>query len=154
MRIGFRDTGFIGSALLLVGTGLLLTVGADSTVLHLAVASFFVGLGLGLIASPTLVAAQSSVGWETRGVVTGTNMFARSVGSAVGIAVFGALANAAVSARGADVSGSLEQVPASALSPALHDVFVGAAIVSLVMLVALAVVPRRTNFAAEPPPKA
>ena len=38
MRIGFRDTGFIGAALLLLGTGLLLTVGADSTVLHLAVA--------------------------------------------------------------------------------------------------------------------
>ena len=61
---------------------------------------FVVGLGLGFIASPTLVAAQSSVGWETRGVVTGTNMFARSVGSAVGIAVFGAVANAAVAGRG------------------------------------------------------
>ena len=149
MRIGFRDTGFIGSALLLLGTALLLTVGADSTVLHLAVASFFVGLGLGLIASPTLVAAQSSVGWQTRGVVTGTNMFARSVGSAVGIAVFGAVANAAVTSRGADVSGSLEQVPAPILSPALHDVFVGSAIAGVVMLVALVVVPRRTNFEAE-----
>jgi MFS family permease len=152
LRIGFRDTGFIGAALLLVGTSLLLTVGADSTVLHLAVASFFVGLGLGLIASPTLVAAQSSVGWETRGVVTGTNMFARSVGSAVGIAVFGAVANAAVAGHGADVSGSLEHLPATVLSPALHDVFVGSAIAGLVMIVALAVVPRRTNFEAEATP--
>ena len=149
MRIGFRDTGFIGAALLLAGTGMLLTVGTDSTVLHLAAASFFVGLGLGLIASPTLVAAQSSVGWETRGVVTGTNMFARSVGSALGIAVFGALANAAVAGRGVDVTGSLEQVPAPVLSPALHDVFVGSAVAGVVMLVALAVVPRRTDFASK-----
>jgi MFS family permease len=152
LRIGFRDTGFFGAALLLIGTSLLLTVGVDSTILHLAVASFFVGLGLGLIASPTLVAAQSSVGWETRGVVTGTNMFARSVGSAVGIAVFGAVANASVSSHGADVSGSLEQLPASVLSPALHDVFVGSAIAGLVMILALAIVPRRISFSTEAPP--
>ena len=152
MRIGFRDTGFIGAALLLVGTGLLLTVGIDSTVLHLAVASFFVGLGLGLIASPTLVAAQSSVGWETRGVVTGTNMFARSVGSAVGIAVFGAVANAAVAGRGADVTGSLEQVPAPFSLPPSTTSSSGRPSPALVMLVALAVVPRRTNFEAEPTP--
>jgi EmrB/QacA subfamily drug resistance transporter len=146
LRIGFRDTGFLGAVLVLVGTGLLLTVGADSTVLHLAVASFFVGLGLGLIASPTLVAAQSSVGWATRGVVTGTNMFARSVGSALGIAVFGAVANAAVSDRGADVSGSLDHLPPSVLAPALHDVFIGSAVAAAVMLVALAIVPRRLDF--------
>ena len=149
MRIGFRDTGFIGAALLFVGTGLLVSVGLDSTVLHLAGASLFVGLGLGLIASPTLVAAQSSVGWETRGVVTGTNIFSRSVGSAVGIAVFGAVANAAVAGRGGDVTGDLDQLPATVLDPALHEVFVGSTIAGVVMLVALTVVPRRTDFASK-----
>ena len=152
LRVGFRDTGFVGAALLLVGTGLLLTVGIESTVLHLAAACFFVGVGLGLIASPTLVAAQSSVGWETRGVVTGTNMFARSVGSAVGIAVFGAIANAAVAGRGGDVTGDLDRLPAAVLDPALHDVFVGSTIAAAVMLVALTVVPRRTNFIADAHP--
>lgn len=152
MRIGFRDTGFVGAALLLIGTGLLLTVGIDSTVFHLAAASFFVGLGLGLIASPTLVAAQSSVGWETRGVVTGTNLFARSVGSAVGIAVFGAVANAAVAGRGGDVTGDLDRLPATVLDPALHNVFIGSTIAGVVMLVALTVVPRRTDFASKEAP--
>jgi len=152
MRIGFRDTGFVGAALLLVGTGLLVTVGIDSTVLHLAAAAFFVGLGLGLIASPTLVAAQSSVGWETRGVVTGTNLFARSVGSAVGIAVFGAVANAAVARRGGDVTGDLDRLPATVLDPALHNVFVGSMIAGVVMLIALTVVPRRTDFASKEAP--
>ncbi|MGH3457892.1 MDR family MFS transporter [Aeromicrobium sp.] len=148
-KIGFRDTGFVGAALILVGTGLLLIVGVDSSVLHLAVASFFVGLGLGLIASPTLVAAQSSVGWATRGVVTGTNLFARSVGSAVGVAVFGAVANAAVARRGGDVSGDLDQLSPSVLEPALHAVFIGSAVAGVVMLAALAVVPRHTDFASK-----
>ena len=149
MRIGFRDTGFIGAAMLLVGTGWLFLVEPHSSVLHLAGASFFVGLGLGLIASPTMVAAQSSVGWSQRGVVTGTNMFARSVGSAVGVAVFGAVANAAVTRRGGDVSGDLDRLPPAVLDPALHAVFVGSAVAAVVMLIALAVVPRRTDFASE-----
>ncbi len=152
LRIGFRDTGFVGGTLLLIGTGLLLTVGVDSTVFHLATASFFVGLGLGLIASPTLVAAQASVGWETRGVVTGTNLFARSVGSAVGVAVFGAVANAAVAGRGGDVSGDLDQLPTAILHPALHNVFVGSALAAVVMLLALTIVPRRLDFSADAPP--
>ena len=61
---------------------------------------FVVGAGMGLVASPTLISAQSSVGWSERGVVTGTTMFTRSMGSAVGVAVFGALANAIASGDG------------------------------------------------------
>jgi hypothetical protein len=33
------------------------------------------------------------VPWNERGVVTGTNLFSRSIGSAVGVAVIGAIAN-------------------------------------------------------------
>ena len=43
---------------------------------------------------PSLIADQSPVAWDERGVVTGTNLFARSIGSADGVAIFGALANA------------------------------------------------------------
>ena len=60
----------------------------------MAASCFLVGLGLGLVATPTLIAAQTSVEWNERGVVTGTNLFARSIGSAIGVAVFGAIANA------------------------------------------------------------
>ena len=42
---------------------------------------------------------QSAVTWQHRGVATGTAMFARSVGSAVGVAVFGAIANAVVASH-------------------------------------------------------
>ena len=65
-----------------------------------ATGCFVIGLGLGLVATPSLVAAQSSVEWRERGVVTGTNMFARSIGSALGVAVYGAVANHIYSAVG------------------------------------------------------
>ena len=51
---------------------------------------FVIGAGFGFPAVPSLVAAQSSVVWGERGVVTGTLMFARSLGQSVGAAVLGA----------------------------------------------------------------
>lgn len=94
LRIGFRNTALIGIAISVVGAAVLALTAHAPNVLLVAVSCFVVGLGLGLVATPTLIAAQSSVEWNERGVVTGTNMFARSIGSALGVAVFGAVANA------------------------------------------------------------
>ena len=104
LRIGFRPTALTGLVVASVGTLVLwLTAGAPS-VWAVAVSCFVVGLGLGLVATPTLIAAQASVPWHERAVVTGSNMFMRSVGSSVGVAIFGAVANAVIAARGGDAS--------------------------------------------------
>ncbi|MFJ4027412.1 MFS transporter [Paenarthrobacter sp. NPDC089989] len=94
LRIGFRRTALIGISITVVGTGILALTASAPSVLLVAASCFVVGLGLGLVATPTLIAAQSSVEWNERGVVTGTNLFARSIGSSIGVAVFGAVANA------------------------------------------------------------
>jgi MFS family permease len=73
-------------------------------VIVVAVTCFVTGLGMGLVASPSLIAAQASVAWHERGVATGTNMFARSIGSAVGAAVLGAVANGVIAASGRDAT--------------------------------------------------
>jgi len=167
LRIGFRDTALIGMVILLAGALSLLHLGAGSGVWAVAGSCFTVGVGLGLVSSPTVVAAQSVVGWERRGVVTGTNMFSRSLGSAVGVAVLGAVANAVLSHRYAN-SGGL-QVPANAngtsaildrgsqapaavhdfvrlaLSDATHYVFVALAVVAVLMIGAVLLMPRRTT---------
>jgi EmrB/QacA subfamily drug resistance transporter len=141
LRIGFRRTALIGSLIAGVGAILMVFLSAQSTVWHVAVTCFVVGLGMGLVASPTLVAAQSAVDWESRGVVTGTSMFARSMGSAVGIAVFGAVVNAALGVR---VGGNLEvgDVAPAHLAAALHQVFVASAVVALIIALAAAILPR------------
>ncbi len=99
VRIGFRDTALIGSVFAVAGTLLFVRLTAASLVWEVALACFVVGVGLGLSATPVIVAVQSIVGWNRRGVVTGTNMFTRSIGSAVGVAVFGAIANSSLAAR-------------------------------------------------------
>ncbi len=100
LRYGFRPTVLIGMGLVLVGVVLLVVRAHTPQVAVVAVSCFVMGLGLGLVASPSLIAAQASVGWAERGVVTGANMFARSIGSAVGVAVFGAVANAVFGTSG------------------------------------------------------
>src|SRR5690606_5293480 len=74
LTIGFRATAGIGAVLAVAGGGLLLTVGPDASFWHLALANFVIGLGFGLTVSPGVIAAQSSVTWDSRGVATGANM--------------------------------------------------------------------------------
>jgi EmrB/QacA subfamily drug resistance transporter len=101
LRIGFRNTVLIGLVSAIIGSTSLAVFAHDPSVAIVAVSCFVIGLGMGFIAVPSLVAAQSSVEWNQRGVVTGANLFARSIGSAVGVAIFGAVANAIlVSTRG------------------------------------------------------
>ncbi|VXC26983.1 MFS transporter [Arthrobacter sp. 9V] len=94
LRIGFRNTAIIGITITVIGAAVLAFTASTPNILLVAMACFIVGLGLGLVATPSLIAAQTSVEWNERGVVTGTNLFARSIGSSIGVAVFGAIANA------------------------------------------------------------
>ena len=139
LRFGFRTTALIGGGLSVLGTALMMTLGRASSIWSVAGYCFLIGLGLGLVASPTLIAAQSSVGWRDRGVVTGTNMFGRSIGSAVGVALFGAIANGVISSSG------LPDNSAGAVAPASHSVFVAVAVVSAAMLGAVLLLPRRRD---------
>ncbi len=91
---------------------------------------------MGLSAVPTLIAAQSSVPWHERGVVTGANMFARSIGSALGVAVFGAIANSIFG------SGSHEDLAPSTIVDGTAAVLIGVVLVSVAALVATIAMPK------------
>jgi EmrB/QacA subfamily drug resistance transporter len=132
LRMGFRAAALIGSVIVLAGTVFLAFVNHD--IGWVAAACFVVGAGMGMVATPTLIAAQSTVEWEERGVVTGTNMFSRSIGSAVGVALFGAIANAALGPDGAS--------SAPALDRASQHVFLAVVIVAVAMCLAVAILPR------------
>jgi EmrB/QacA subfamily drug resistance transporter len=144
LRFGFRATALGGSVFVIVGCVLLLLLDAGSSVLQVAVTCFVIGLGMGLVVAPTVVAAQSSVGWRQRGVVTGTNMFCRSLGSAIGVAIFGAVANAALHGTSPE-----ESHDTGALVTATHHVFLGVVFLVAAMLVAVVAMPREQH-AAEP----
>lgn len=140
---GFGPVAVMGALFTIAGGLWLLTVGPDASIWHLGAPCFLMGLGFGYVASPGLVAAQSSVPWASRGVATGANMFARSVGSAVGVAIFGAVANSVLADRLGGRVPPLERLPAGVLAPALHTVFVVATALSVLLLVFALATPRR-----------
>jgi EmrB/QacA subfamily drug resistance transporter len=140
LRIGFRRCALGGSVFVIAGCALLLLLEESSPVPQVAATCFVIGIGMGLVAVPTLIAAQSSVGWHERGVVTGNNLFCRSLGSALGVAVFGAIANATLRSRSAVASSGARS--SAALTTASHHVFVAVLVVSLGMAVAVACMPR------------
>jgi EmrB/QacA subfamily drug resistance transporter len=135
LRIGFRATALIGSGLAALGAASTLLITEHSALWQVAASCFVIGTGMGLVATPTLIAAQTSAEWTERGVVTSANMFARSIGSAVGVAVFGAIVNSRV--------GHADHPLPAALASAVHLVFVTIAVMAVVMVVAAAMMPRR-----------
>lgn len=145
LRIGFKSTALIGIAISVAGLLILSLTAASPNVALIAISCFIVGLGLGLLATPTLIAAQSSVSWHERGVVTSTNMFARSIGSALGVAVFGAVAN---SIYGGSSGGEAD--PATVIS-ASGAVFLAALVAGLFTVAAVLAMPAVKAAAGEQP---
>ncbi|MBM0128166.1 MDR family MFS transporter [Pimelobacter simplex] len=149
----YRGCLLAGAGFGLVGAGIVATAGPGSPVWLLALGCLVLGLGLGYVASPGIVAAQAAVTWRDRGVATGSNMFMRSVGSAVGVAVFGAIANGVVASRlgGGERAGEveLEALPVSVLDPALQAVFLAVATTAAGLVVAGLLMPKRVVPAGE-----
>jgi multidrug resistance protein len=167
LRLGFRDTALIGAAICLVAVGAFLLFPPVSPVWQPVVDTFVLGGGFGLLSVCTVVGPQSTVGWNQRGVVTGSVMFCRYLGQSVGAAVFGAIFNTSLNAtlRGAPgdlkahlprtvsgVSATIGQAsklgPAASylrdgISAATHHVYVGLVVASVLTIAAIMVIPRR-----------
>ena len=129
---------------MIAGASALAAMAHRPNVAVVAAVCFVIGGGMGLLAVPTLIAAQSSVDWKERGVVTGNNMFARSLGSAVGVAIFGAIANSIFG------PGDIQSVGPAAIQSGSAAVFIGVLIVTTVTAVAVVAMPRTAPFRAQP----
>ncbi len=169
LHIGFRNTSTIGMIIVVIGTGLAASLGSKSSIWQVGLACFIIGAGLGLTVSPMVVAIQSVVGWDRRGVVTATHMFSRSMGSAIGVAVFGAIANTTIAHRFANppaglsgtvpknVDGAAQALGNShsssavisfirvALFQATHHVLIAVSCVSILTLMAVTLMPKRID---------
>ncbi|GLP78363.1 MFS transporter [Mycobacterium antarcticum] len=136
LRWGFKRTALIGATLVVGGSAVLAAVANRPNVAVVAVVCFVIGAGMGLLAVPTLIAAQASVDWHERGVVTGTNMFARSLGSALGVAIFGAIANSIFG------SGDIHSIGPAAIRSGSAAVFAAVLVVAVATAVAVLAMPR------------
>ncbi|MCG3200721.1 MAG: Multidrug resistance protein 3 [Gammaproteobacteria bacterium] len=99
MRIGFRDAALGGALLIVVALLAFYALPEPAPIWGTVITQVLLGAGFGLLSTPLLIGAQSVVGWERRGVVTGANMFSRYLGQSLGAAIVGAIFNATLSAR-------------------------------------------------------
>ncbi|MFC9966872.1 MFS transporter [Nocardia ignorata] len=136
LRWGFRIAGLLGSTLAVIGCATTLFIDAGTSPWQIAGSCFLIGGGMGLVASPTLIAAQNSAPWQERGVVTSANMFARSFGSALGVAVFGAIVNTGIT--------DPDHPTPTELASGIHLVFAAILTMAVIMLAAAATMPGRT----------
>lgn len=148
VRWGFRKVALGGSALIVLGfAGLVLGVwwGASHWVLTTVLS--LTGLGLGPCSMSYLIAAQESVTWQQRGIITSSISFMRTMGGALGIGVLGALFNALTMSkleqfrsRGVDIARLLDphadlRLPADIVSQAQHIIGSGLLWVFVAMVV-------------------
>lgn len=114
LRMGFRDAALIGAGLTVAAGLVFVALPANASPWLATLGSLTMGAGLGLLSVPLVVGVQSVVGWNRRGVVTGSNMFARQLGQALGAAVFGGILNAALANWLQHASGAFAaQLPAN-----------------------------------------
>jgi EmrB/QacA subfamily drug resistance transporter len=91
-KIGrYKPFPIIGMVLVSIGFYLMSLIKAATPYLPLAGAMLVIGLGMGCVMQVLVLAIQNSVAYADLGVGTSSNTFFRSMGSAIGVAVFGAL---------------------------------------------------------------
>ncbi len=138
-----------GTAIMTIGLLMLSRLTADRAVWQTSVDALVLGLGLGMVMQVLVLAAQNSVDFEHLGVATsGTTLF-RSLGGALGVAIFGAIfanglhaelaavlppgtaiPSATAPAELANLAPTLRAAYITALAAALRPVFLIASIVA------------------------
>jgi EmrB/QacA subfamily drug resistance transporter len=87
----YKPMMLFGSVMMLIGIGLMTTLGPDTPPWGVAARVFVLGVGLGPAQSLFALAVQNAVPPTRIGVVTSSSQFFRQIGSTVGVAVFGAV---------------------------------------------------------------
>jgi EmrB/QacA subfamily drug resistance transporter len=153
---GYRPMVLLGTGLIAAGSAGLTAVNPGTPLAGIVAAMLLIGLGMGFSATPLLVAVQSAVDWNQRGVATASTQFFRSIGGAVGVAAMGTILNAgmAVETRGAAASAILQpatrvamppdalEALSAALASSLHSVYVAIAFAAVLCLALSLLFPR------------
>ncbi|HEY1505031.1 MAG TPA: MFS transporter [Stellaceae bacterium] len=156
LRSSYRAATLIGSAIVIVGAGFLITLEPGDGPLWAGAGTALTGLGMGLFQNTFFLAAQAAVGRDQRGTATASTLFARILGQSVGSALFGGIVNLSLADRigGNAVDkimdpGLRDNLPADEIGPlmaaiaaALHNVYLVTGVLALIGLAVTRTLPR------------
>ena len=81
----------MGLAIMTIGIAMLGTLNETTPFWQLSIYAVLIGAGLGLSMQTIVIALQNSVDMKDLGIATSANTFFRSIGSTIGVALFGSL---------------------------------------------------------------
>jgi EmrB/QacA subfamily drug resistance transporter len=87
----YKLPSLVGSVLVTIGTALFARMGASTQRFDVLLAMVTAGFGIGLLIPVYTVAVQNAAPYKYMGVATASATFFRSIGSTVGVAIFGSL---------------------------------------------------------------
>ncbi|WP_193317735.1 MULTISPECIES: DHA2 family efflux MFS transporter permease subunit [Streptomyces] len=111
----------VGTAVTALGLVLLHTLDERSGVLVMSLWFAVFGLGLGLVLQVMVLAVQNAVEYRNLGVATSGVTFARSIGAAFGVAVFGAIFSHRLGDELSDALRGVDLPPGVSEERLLHD---------------------------------
>jgi multidrug resistance protein len=97
LRSSYRVTASVGGVFFIIGTVMMIMLGAASGPSWILASAVMIGLGLGFSNNTYMVAIQAECSWSTRGIATGAFIFSRIFGQALGAAAFGGILNLGLS---------------------------------------------------------
>lgn len=95
-RFGYRNIEIAGMLFCILASLMYLAINPSSQPQYMALCSLIMGVGLGLTATTQLVAIQTSVSWQHRGIATGSIMFSRILGSTLLVSMLGTIINTSI----------------------------------------------------------
>lgn len=165
LKVGFRTTALIGGVSLIIGGIFFFLLSPEKGPIWAGVGSFFIGVGMGMSTTSFIVSIQNTVNWKTRGIATASNMFMRTLGSALGAAFLGGLLNSKIKSyineqglgdqvsvdttnnlldpeQRKMLSPEIREVLQDALTVGLHQVYLGLLILAVVSFILIRMMPK------------
>ncbi|MFL6833216.1 MAG: MFS transporter [Xanthobacteraceae bacterium] len=135
----------LGTGTMTFGLGALSLLTIESNDWQTAIDALWLGLGMGMVMQVLIIAVQNSVDYKHLGVATSGTMLFRSLGGALGVALFGAIfanrLHAQLAGPGMDFLATVMPSAVKGLPPNLHEEYITAVMAALhpIFLVAAAI---------------
>ena len=161
VRSSYRAAGVTGSLIVLVGVAVSLMLEPSRGPVWAAFGASLLGLGMGFCNTTFIVSVQTAVGWGERGAVTGANLFMRTIGQAMGAALFGYVLSAGVARHVPEAGDAINRLLqpgmraslapdlalrlSDALAGAMHEAYIVLGVIALVVLGFTCAIPARLS---------
>ena len=138
----------VGTAMMTIGLFLMSRISVEMSVWQVSGAALVLGLGMGMVMQVLVLAVQNSVAYGELGVATSGVTLFRSIGGALGVAMFGAIFAhglqvelSAMLPPGTAIPGTASEAAVQALPPEIRTAYVAAIVAALqpVFLVAMTI---------------